>query len=408
ASESTRLVYRRATVASVTGSAPGAGWTLPRGRRLPTIGYGSYETEEEPNAVDECLILGVAGFGWCMLFWFLGTLSILLFYVRQLDGGEHGKSTYGIWMFKYQGSPWMTFTPFWIGDIVAFAFLGRLIKKVVEVRLSGTSRRGPRRFESREACLGGDTIIVNIDYFPLLQRVVITWAVSLLILIIVIIEQVLVCLKWDGGGRAPGALAVATPMLVLEILCLLRVVLLRCHGWISGATWILTILLTLSVALRAEPATDFLRDRPWAQCLTPLWALDVLYLGVVVYLLANVCVRRLILSRVQAACLALYSISLLCSIAAQLLLIEDGRRGIKLSMPPSRIFQLDLHILLEMFSLGAFILAIYLSIDHSVSQLRASHGYEDPLPLSKTEEGWEWSGTGTARWGLLGDIVMRA
>lgn len=34
--------------------------------------------------------------------------------------------------------------------------------------------------------------------------------------------------------------------------------------------------------------------------------------------------------------------------------------------------------------------------------------YEDPLPLCETPSGWEWSGAGKARWGLLGDVIVRA
>jgi hypothetical protein len=36
-----------------------------------------------------------------------------------------------------------------------------------------------------------------------------------------------------------------------------------------------------------------------------------------------------------------------------------------------------------------------------------SQGYEDPLPLSKTRRGWEPSGGGALRWGLLGPVEVR-
>lgn len=43
-----------------------------------------------------------------------------------------------------------------------------------------------------------------------------------------------------------------------------------------------------------------------------------------------------------------------------------------------------------------------------VSVFYALPRFEDPLPLCETPSGWEWSGTGKASLGLLGDVSMRA
>ncbi|CAM9608061.1 unnamed protein product [Choristocarpus tenellus] len=415
ASESSRLVYHRPNV--ISGRATAGSWGNYKSGRVSAVGRTTTSNDSDfLNPVDDCMNLGAAGFGWCMLLWVFGCLSLLLNFARQSDYDE-GNSTstrssgfrWGIFHVQdSDGPPWLAFAPFWLGDIVGFAFLVRLICKVAGVRLAGPTRRGTRRYGTREDSGGasGDLRLVNVDYFPLLQRVVVTWISSLLLLITLTVEQVLVCLQWGGGSEAPGSLAVATPLLIIEFCCLLRVVLIRYHGWFSGLTCLLLLLLTLLVALRSNPTAPFLEDVPWLECLAPLWALNLLFLAAAGYLLANICLRRYLLTRVQTVCFTLYCISLVASIFAQVLLIGDERLGV--SDLEVQIFRLDLPLLLGLFALTVFCLASYLSVEHTISRLIISHGYEDPVPLSKTVSGWEWSGAGTTRWGLLGDISLRA
>lgn len=284
-SESTRLVYHhhgqtasrkasqqgRTSGSSCGGDAAGGAGARARGGGQ---GYGSYQPlTPQPNPVDACLRAGVAGFGWCMVSWLVGFVLLLLEYARQWDvhsgtksSKNQGSSTWGSNTRNEHsaagaasGPAWLIFSPFWLGDILALLVLARVLSKVASVRLATPRNRGgPRRMDQggRERSSGslndlgnGGAVVVpvNMDYFPLLQRVVVTSLGGFLVLVLAVAEQVLVCM-WYGkeeagevagrgaGGGTVGPLSLVAPLLVLEGLCLLRVTLLRTAGWLSAVT----------------------------------------------------------------------------------------------------------------------------------------------------------------------------
>ena len=219
--------------------------------------YGGYESLQPPsNPVEDCLRSGVAGFGWCLVSWWVGVLILIFEYARRW-GAHRGSGSR-----RESGPAWLIFAPFWIGDILALLVLARIVVKMASVKFASPARTRIARLDSRGRsrstgnlpdmvghgsshgagsgrgnCSSPTTI--TLDYFPLLQRVVITSVAAGLILVILSTEQVLVCLRWgreDGASGVPPTLAIAAPLLVLELLFLLRVVLIRTQGWLSGIT----------------------------------------------------------------------------------------------------------------------------------------------------------------------------
>lgn len=206
------------------------------------------------NPVNASLRAGLAGFGWCMVSWYIGVFFLVIIYIRNWDahlgssssGSEDGSTReYSQYI---PGPPWLVFAPFWLGDFLALVVLARVLTMIASVRLATPARtRGLRRADGRERSssslneLGNGTnvVAVNMDYFPLLQRVVVTAFGCLVVLLLVMAEQILVCLRWSRHKEAtgvPSPLVLAIPALILEGICLMRVTLLRTEGWLSGIT----------------------------------------------------------------------------------------------------------------------------------------------------------------------------
>lgn len=263
-SESTRLVYqhgqapakrshsRGSLASSDSGSGLSGSAARVAGLGGAARGYGCYEPlSQQSNPVNACLRAGVAGFGWCMVSWYIGVTLLVIEYARIWDAqiGERnsGMSSEIYYPRQASGPPWLIFAPFWLGDFLALVVLARVLSKIASVRLAAPTRnRGFRRSDGRERSSGSlnelsngsNAVAVNMDYFPLLQRVVVTALGCFIVLLLVIVEQILACLRWGRATDAgvPGSLALAAPALVLEGLCLLRITLLKTQGLLSAIT----------------------------------------------------------------------------------------------------------------------------------------------------------------------------
>lgn len=269
--ESTRL-YHLASGGSGSGSGSGGvvgGRARNNGRNLSVGGlgggggggYGSYQPiRPTSNPVEDCLRAGAAGLGWCLLSWFTGVVLLVLEYAKRW-GAHRGRSS-GQHQGSSDGPQWLVFSPFWIGDALALLVLARIVAKVANVRFATPARsRGARRSDGRVRSTGslsnlsgkgsntdlsgldggsGPTFApITLDYFPLLQRVVASAVGAFFLLLLFTALQVLVCLRWGREASAPGAppaMAIAAPMLLVEVFFLLRVALIRTHGWLSGLT----------------------------------------------------------------------------------------------------------------------------------------------------------------------------
>ncbi|CAM9950998.1 unnamed protein product [Hapterophycus canaliculatus] len=412
--ESTRLYH----LASSGGGGGGAasGRARPLGRNIPIGGsggaggaqggYGSYQPLRPPsNPVEDCLRAGAAGLGWCLVSWCAGVVLLVFEYATRW-GAHRGSSRE-----QHEDAPqWLVFSPFWIGDALALLVLARIMMKVSNIRFVSPARnRGARRSDGRVRSTGSLTELSNhgvqagggngvgggggvgaltftpitLDYFPLLQRVVASSVGAFLVLLVFTMQQVLVCLRWGRDGDTPGVpkpLMVAAPLLLFEVFFLLRVALIRTQGWLSGLTWLLLLLLTISVAVRSDANSHdelsvALQSRPWLECLAPLWVLDLLYAGVAGYVAANTIAGRFVVTPTQGLCFALLVTALAGSTLAEMLLTGDHRlHKLADKVPRVEYLRLDLPLLLVVVSVVAFSVAVYLSAEHSASMLISTHG----------------------------------
>lgn len=97
-----------------------------------------------------------------------------------------------------------------------------------------------------------------------------------------------------------------------------------------SCSWVLLLLLTVSVAVRSDASSDqevsaALRSLPWLECLAPLWLLDLLYAGVAGYVAANTVAGRFVMAPTQGLCFALLVAALAGSTVAEMLFTGDHR-----------------------------------------------------------------------------------
>ncbi len=303
--------------------------------------------------------------------------------------------------------------------------------------------------------------VVSMEMFPLVQTLLRGVLAALPFLACLAATQILFCLRLEAARvGAPGRIAVwqaLLPVLVYEALGVLGALCLRHGSWQQGVAWALALAATLALALRfspgAWPAISALR--PLWVAFSPLWALEAFLLLLLAHvaLQAGCCARRYKLNAQHVACMALYAFSLLLAAAAQALvawrracddaldgafpsLVDDGSQSSSgsssrgssnsrsagsrpprsaeppLPPPPSAAGGgapgpglADALAGIAVFSAaGLACLALYLLAAETADYLVTSHGYEDPLPLSRTAKGWEPTGARTSAWLLLGRI----
>lgn len=300
--------------------------------------------------------------------------------------------------------------------------------------------------------------VVSMEMFPLVQTLLRAALGALPFLACLAATQVLFCLRLEA--RRVGGIPIITvwqallPALVYEGFAVLGALCLRHGSWQQGVAWALALLATLALALRPSPGA-WPVDIPWLRPLwvafTPLWALEAFLLLLLAHvaLQAGKCARRYRLNAQHVACMVLYALSLLLFAAAQAfvawrrawedaldgafpsLVDDDGSSGSSSSnsRPPKRFGDdgavhepplppptpteparlADALAGIAVFcAVGLACLALYLLAAETADHLVTSHGYEDPLPLSRTVKGWEPTGARTSSWLLLGRIEEAA
>ncbi|CAM9205948.1 unnamed protein product, partial [Heterosigma akashiwo] len=184
------------------------------GIRSPSPDTTSISREENP--VELCLKIAVKGLGLTLLLWCIGLLFVALAVCNAA-----GRAS---WAF--------IFTPFWLGDIMALAVQARVLAAACSFRFLPNERLALRRYLQDQS-----TRAVDMNYLPLVQRVVLAVAVSVPALLLLVAFQVLLCLRLEGaaGAMSPSAAAVALPLFLAEGVGLAHFCLLRDHSLASAS-----------------------------------------------------------------------------------------------------------------------------------------------------------------------------
>jgi len=340
-------------------------------------GVGSLSPDSmvrEENPVEACLKVAVRGVAWTLSLWCIGLLFLA---INAVDP-------------KFLLNWYMVFMPFWAGDLMAIFVQARVLVSACSFRFLPNERLALRRYMQDQ-----QTQAVDMNYLPLVQKVVFTVVVSVPTLLMVIAFQVLVCMRLTEG--APTAAMVALPLFILEGLCLVHFCMIRDHSATSAATWCLLFMATAALTTKFDGALG--ESFPYMVAFAPLWLLNMLFFVMGMQIHVDHCRGLHFLSKRQRVALNLYLGALLISWTAELLVACEETGSLSV---PSVVVPL-LFTLASMFCATS----IFMVAKRNAKRLLLTKGYEEPLPLSKTQEGWEPSGGGTSDWFLLGAIEQR-
>jgi len=251
-----------------------------------------------------------------------------------------------------------------------------------------------------------------MDMLPLVKRLIFTTILTIPILSLVTASEVLICSHLQYGH--PSSLLKAFyPLLALEGLAILECILLRTRSTLGGLSWTLVLLSTITLVAKYSHQLPIIADAPWWVACIPLWSLSLLFLLMVAYIITCGCVGHYLLTPRHIMCLVLYVISLLLCTSSSILFCFDFIITLfEETLIPVEHRLYHFHVILPSMllfvGLGVAIIAVGLVLDDGVDHLVITYGYEAPLPLSCTAEGWEPTGAGVTYWLLLGRIEVAA
>mmetsp|Transcript_138 Transcript_138/g.204 ORF Transcript_138/g.204 Transcript_138/m.204 type:complete len:497 (-) Transcript_138:55-1545(-) len=373
------------------------------------------------KAISSCLELIPLGLSCTLLLWCLGLGAVMILCTMPQPVS-----------YPLLENKWVLFTPFWLGDIVAFCFQFAMLARAYLLRFLTQEQQNALRqrygsmnspddasFQSQPLVseIGGFGVgplnlstAVDVAYMPLVQRTALKTAMSIPVLLILVVQQILVCLELSQYSSDKSLrcrmLVCFFPILFLQVFELLRVFLIRTKTFLPLMSWFLLFLTTLSIGAKIDHVKwDLLADGPWIVALSPLITLLVLYGFLLLYITLLTMFRRYDLTWFQSASMLCYTLGLVCLAGGMLLLIfrpetvtiMDWETEVREEAP-----QVGIWIGIMLGCLGACI-----AMKGAIHRLVRTQGFEDPVPLSKTPRGWEPSCVRTIYWSFLGVVTIR-
>jgi len=340
-------------------------------------------TVSQENPVELCLKIAVKGVAWTLFLWCLGLLALVIHELLHFPLSDS-------WDW------YLIFIPFWAGDLAAIFVQARVLVTACSFRFLPNERLALRRYMQEQT-----TQAVDMNYLPLVQKVVFTVVISVLALILAVVFQVLVCMKLTGNSSS--TMVALFPLMLLEALFLLHFCCMRDHSRVSAAAWTLLLLGTFTLTVKFDQpyiVAEKGKGLPYFVAFAPFWALAILfyYLGVQIHI--NHHRGGYVLSKRQKQALNLYLLGLTMLTCAEVVL-SLNEVGLEPVAPQS------VACLLFFLAASSASIALFIIIKRNATRLLLTKGYEEPLPLSKTQRGWVPSGGGTETWLLLGAVEQR-
>lgn len=330
------------------------------------------------NPVEAAIWSSVRYLRGALSFWLFGALLVVL-KIAQLLGNL---------------SWFAVLSPFWFGNVVIACLQIKLVGKVIACFTGGGrifSQDAYRRIQMSRRQIDQEVLPLSIteDLTHLVIRGTAGVIVSVPALLLLTISEVLLCAYLETGR--PGLWCCASPVLVLQFVAVTQYALIKSGNWRSGAFHILGLFLTLSMVRRATledfDGNDLSSNLPpWPVMLLPLWALNALFLQLIIRVTWRHFFDNYELSAKQLLCCALYFVSTVVATAGEILLasepcLDDDDVVTCLWLP------------LSTFYFGVFCggVAVFIVIEVHAEMIIASKGFGEPLPLnlSKSDGFWE-------------------
>lgn len=302
---------------------------------------------------------------WCCVAWVVGILALML----RAASPWSGRSSWTV-----------AFLPLWVGNVLAASVQVRVIARVGQcynkvmvqrdyVRMLAYHAANPAALES----------VVPEDTVYLVTRGSAAVLLSIPVLLLVTLTEALLCLHLERGR--PGLWACVLPVIVVEAAMVLQYVLIKTNTWRAGVVQTLMLVGTVLITRRASASPDE-APIPWAAALVPLWLINAVFLQLVLKILFKHATGRYHLRGTQLWCAALWIAAVLATWTGEALLCARASASEGLGLPLAITF---LGVVC-----GAAAVAIVLGLH--ADWLVASKGFDEPLPLSRTEFGWGPSG----------------
>ncbi|KAJ0405959.1 hypothetical protein P43SY_005525 [Pythium insidiosum] len=308
---------------------------------------------------------------------------------------------------------WLVFLPFWVANVCL------LLAHAVSLRHAQQLRKWAE-IDSMS----------NEPLLPLLRRIVMVYAVSFPLTLLLLWSELAFCARLQDPGTS--LYICYAPLMVIQVAFFIRYLLCRSDSTLPGICWILAFVFTLLVAyqtnnehvvrmrrsdripIASEPADlnttgpsdveipnrhELTFSLSWWTVTAPLFTLEGLLgvaLGVVLY---NEFAGIYRMTRWQLVASAIYLLALVAAVTGQLMLLEhvDYHWG-TFTFPSALI----------LLGLVAACVAMYIVGRHHVEELMASKGGAVPVPLTRTSQGWITSHAVSEHWILVGDIYLTA
>mmetsp|Transcript_3965 Transcript_3965/g.11631 ORF Transcript_3965/g.11631 Transcript_3965/m.11631 type:complete len:446 (-) Transcript_3965:182-1519(-) len=316
--------------------------------------------------------------GWLRLAWALWLFGIFLVIVKAADL-PHFLS-------------WdKVFVPFWLGNGAVAVLQVRLLLRAIGCMEKGkilSAEEFGRLSRSRRASeLAMLEDSITEDSAHLVFRGVAGVILSIFILVLVTLAQAMLCLHLMN--EQPGLWTCASPVILVQIGGLIQYALIKSSSWRDGAFHGLILLGVLSITHRATAGSE--AGMSWAVALVPVWALNLVFLHLVLKVIFKHAMGRYHLQVEQLLCCVLYLLGILLTVSAVAMLAFKDQLPQASTKDPVLWLWLPLGTLFFGIACGG--LGVFIVIGIHASWLLATKGFGEPLPLSRTEEGW-WQPSG--------------
>ncbi|TMW56771.1 hypothetical protein Poli38472_006781 [Pythium oligandrum] len=277
---------------------------------------------------------------------------------------------------------WLVFTPFWVANVALF---------VAHISSLGHTRQ-LRHWAELES-------MSNEPLLPLLRRIVMIYAVSFPLSVLLLWSELAFCARLQDPGT--GLYICYAPLMVIQVAFFVRYLLCRSDSTLPGVCWMLMFAFTLLLAYETNsqhitPHGDRFALSWWTVA-TPLFVFEGLMACALIVVLYHEFSGVYRMTRWQFGASALYLLALMSAVTGQLMLLEniDYHWG-TITFPSALIF----------FGLVCASIGMYIVGRHHVQELMASKGGAVPVPLTRTNQGWITNHAVTEHWILFGDIYL--
>ncbi|GAB9465036.1 hypothetical protein Gpo141_00002456 [Globisporangium polare] len=278
---------------------------------------------------------------------------------------------------------WLIFLPFWLANACI------LVAHVQSIRHAKRLRQWAE-VDSMS----------NEPLLPLLRRIVLIYAISLPLTVLLLWSELAFCARLENAGTS--LYICYAPIMVIQVAFVIRYLLCRSDSTMPGVCWILCFVFTLLLAYQTDTQRKFHASEvryplSWWIVLAPLFVFQALMACGLVLVLYYEFAGIYRLTRWQLGASALYLLALVSGVTGELMLLKhiDYHWG-TFTFPSALMF----------FGLVCASVGMYIVGRHHVEELMATRGGAVPVPLTRTTDGWITSHAIVEQWVLFGDVYL--